>query len=125
MFSQSRKVVDRWVGNEPIKLHGGVIDTLSYTFRVEGESLSREQVQSALDVIARYDLIWEKISPKIEGKFNSASLNSRLLLYMPARVGNDEFEFMLGYEFIANDSILSAFFAFNEFELAYEHVDSH
>ena len=119
MFSRPKKVVDKWVGNQPINLHNGIIDTVSYTFAVKSEKLEKEQIEKAMKILDQYASLWKSISPKLTWK----NFNSRLLLFMPAIVGEKQFEFMLGYESFQNDILKSAFFAFNGEEISYVHID--
>lgn len=119
MFSNPKKVVDRWVGNQPINLHNGIIDTVSYTFAVTSEKLEKKQIDKAMKILDQYAILWKSISPKLKWK----NFDSRLLLFMPAVVGEKQFEFMFGYECLQNGTLKSAFFAFNGEEISYVHID--
>jgi len=109
MFASPSKVGDRWIGQESLVLHDGLISSLAYTFRVLDESISKEQRESAARVLEKYEKLWEKIRPKIESRFSLNDLSGRLLLYVPGVVGRDEYEYLLGYEFEENSSLCCAF----------------
>lgn len=125
MFSHPRKVVDRWVGNDPINLHEGRIKNLSYTFKVVADEITPEQKETALNVLNNYEKYWSEIHKKIIQHHSLNNIGDRLLLYIPARVGKDKYEIMIGYEFLVEEMLYSTFFAYNKGQLSYVHVDSH
>jgi hypothetical protein len=125
VFEQPIKHVDRWSGQESICLHGGVINELSYTFSVVGGRSVKYQKDIAVRILNNYDDHWNIIEASIKKRFSLDSLNNRLLVFVPARVGSEEYEFMLGYEFEENGVLYSAFFAFNNNQLEWSHVDGY
>ena len=125
MFSRPQKVVDRWVGVESISLHEGGIDSLAYTFHVVADEITESQRSIAFNVLENYEEYWKQIKPKVAKSQLLKNLNNRLLMYVPAKVGRNEYEIMLGYEFHEEGVLYSAFFGYNNDQLVYEHIDSH
>lgn len=125
MFSRPKKVADRWIGVEPINLSEGCIDSLVYTFHVIDDEITERQKSIASKVLKNYEVYWTEIKPKVVKSHLLKNLSNRLLMFVPARVGKNEYEVMLGYEFLDEGVRYSAFFAYNNDQLIYEHIDGH
>ncbi|UTW44503.1 hypothetical protein KFE80_08855 [bacterium SCSIO 12696] len=123
MFDQPKKQIDRWVGQESAFLNNGAIDSIWYTFRAIADEITEQQKSVAIRILENYEIHWQVIENSIKSRFFLESLHSRLLLYVPALVGKDEYEYMLGYEFKESGILYSAFFAFNNGQLEWRHID--
>ena len=123
MFEHPKKVGDRWVGEEKIFLHDGKIDTLAYTFQFAGESIAASQRDLVLEVLKNYDEYWSKLEHKIAMSIPLSLLSNRLLIFAPAIVGSEKFDFMIGFEFVDGSMLYSAFFGYIDGQLKFEHVD--
>lgn len=113
------------MGVEPISLHEGRIDSLAYTFHVVADEITERQKSIAFKVLNNYEEYWTEIMPKVVKTNFLKNLNNRLLIFIPAIVGKNEYEFMIGYEFFDEKVLYCAFFAYDNDQLVYEHIDSH
>ncbi len=123
MFDNPKRVVDLWYGEDLINLHQGSINRVSYTFRVLSDEIEDSQRGSAIKILNEYEDHWAIIKPNLTSRLSLSNLGTRILMYVPALVGDTEYDYMLGYEFKVNESIYSAFFAFNDGHLEWKHVD--
>lgn len=133
MLKHPKKAVDRWYGNEPMLLHGGRINQISYTFRVESSEITESQKALFVEVFSKYNLLLPIISRKIldsnpalvSFEWFTQRIGSRILFYAPGFVNSEVYDFMLGYEENENECITSTyFFGFRNWNLEYFEIFS-